>query len=83
MRLVDADALVNVVETARKKAKTLTGMDFVMVTKSQPIIDAIPVEWLNEMKRCAAADGDNECVYVIVYLLDRWQKEQEAQDAKM
>ena len=45
-----------------------------------PTIDAIPVEWLNEMKRWAAADGDNECVYVIVFLLDRWQKEQEAQD---
>ena len=43
-----------------------------------PNVDAIPVGWLNEMKRWASLDGDNECVHVIAYLLDRWQKEKEA-----
>ena len=46
--------------------------------ENAPTIDAIPVEWLNEMKRWAAADGDNECVLVIAYLLGRWQNEREA-----
>ena len=43
-----------------------------------PAVDAIPVEWREERKRWASADGDNECVGVIEYLIDRWQKEQEA-----
>lgn len=47
-----------------------------------PTIDAIPVEWLNVMKRLAADYGDNECVNVIEYLFVRWQEEQEANDGQ-
>lgn len=72
MRLIDADALVDIVETARKKARTLTGMDFVMVTKKQPTIDAIPVEWLRKWPRDL-----REGAYVRDILRD-WQQEQEA-----
>lgn len=83
MRMIDGDALVNVVETARKKAKTLTGMDFVMVTKTQPIVDAIPVEWLRNEMNMADDRGDSEMTDAISWLLQTWQKEQEAQDGKV
>ena len=74
MRLIDADALVNMVEAARKKARTLTGMDFVMVTKDRPTIYAIPVEWLRQ----EAMKDDGLINSVIRGLLMKWQKEQEA-----
>lgn len=81
MRLIDADALVNVVETARKKARTLTGMDFVMVTKTQPTIDAIPVEWLKEHDGVDIRDSDGNIFarrrMTVVEALSMWQKEQE------
>lgn len=75
MRMIDGDALVNVVETARKKAKTLTGMDFVMVTKTQPIVDAIPVEWLRNEMNMADDRGDSEMTDAISWLLQTWQEE--------
>lgn len=43
-----------------------------------PTIDAIPVEWLQERKHWAAIDGDYWAENIIGYLLDVWQKEQEA-----
>jgi len=79
MRLIDADALVSVVETARKKARTLTGMDFVMVTENQHTIDAIPVEWLKSKRKEALHEGmrpdEVEAVEMVLWM---WQKEQEA-----
>jgi hypothetical protein len=45
-----------------------------------PTIDAIPVEWMRERKHWAAIDGDHWAENIIRYLLDAWQKEQEAQD---
>ena len=87
MRPIDADALVNVVETARKKARTLTGMDFVMVTKDQPTIDVIPVEWLKNRREglifaamtSSTVYGDNsiELCHAVNVVLDMWQKEHE------
>ena len=74
VRLIDADALVNKVETARKKAKTLTGMDFVMVTKDAPPIDAIPVEWLRKKREVAIW----QFAGAIDWMLSEWRKEQEA-----
>lgn len=50
---------------------------FTEILNSVPTVNAIPVEWLNEMKRLAADYGDNECVNVIEYLFVRWQEEQE------
>lgn len=76
MRLIDADALIDKVETARKKAKTLTGMDFVMVTKDMPTIDAIPVEWI--MKWSNKRYRETQRDVSIIDVLEAWQKEQEA-----
>ena len=81
-RLIDADALVNVVETARNKARTLTGMDFVMVTKTQPTIDAIPVEWLREKMRGYASSLKSTETAALVMVMQMWQKEQEADIAQ-
>ena len=78
MRLIDADALVDIVETARKKARTLTGMDFVMVTKKQPTIDAIPVEWLRDKMRGYASALKSTELKALVTVMQMWQKEQEA-----
>lgn len=78
-RLIDADALENVVETALKKAKTLTGMDFLMVTKDQPTIDAIPVEWMRKkIKEHTVGEGWQDYLANSVGLcIEEWQKEQE------
>jgi len=80
VRLIDADALVNVVETARKKARTLTGMDFVMVTKDAPTIPAIPVEWLQDQCKVfdSMARGGHHSAWIIKALIQQWQEEQEA-----
>ena len=79
VRLIDADALISIVETARKKAKTLTGMDFVMVIKGQPTIPAIPVEWIeNVLTTWIKGKGSFEACGAVSALLVRWQKEQEA-----
>lgn len=43
MRLIDADALKAEIMRRRKAAKTLTGVDMVMLTDAQPTIDAEPV----------------------------------------
>ena len=43
-----------------------------------PTVPAIPVEWLRERKHWSAIDGDYWAENIISYLLDAWQKEQEA-----
>ena len=47
---------------------------------AQPEVRAIPIEWLEDWKRWADSDGDVELSQAIYFLLDRWQKEQEAED---
>jgi hypothetical protein len=41
--LISRAAAIAKVERARKAARTLTGMDFVMMLKDQPAVDAVPV----------------------------------------
>jgi len=50
--------------------------------ENAPTIDAIPVEWLRERKHWAAIDGDHWAENIISYLLEAWQKEQEADIAQ-
>lgn len=50
----------------------------VMTLEEAPIIDAIPVEWLQK-KRKYASEGDSLDVG-IAEVLDMWEKEQEVQD---
>lgn len=47
MRLIDADALKSLILSRRKAAKTLTGIDLVMVIDYAPTIDAIPIKPLS------------------------------------
>lgn len=44
MRLIDADALKALIIRRRKEAKTLTGIDMVMVVDDAPTVDAAPVK---------------------------------------
>lgn len=43
MRLIDGDALKTLIIRRRKEAKTLTGIDMVMVIDDAPTVDAVPV----------------------------------------
>lgn len=43
MRLIDADALKALIIRRRKEAKTLTGIDMVMVIDDAPTVDTAPV----------------------------------------
>jgi rubrerythrin len=52
--LISRVAAIAKVEKARKAARTLTGMDFVLMLKDQPAVDAVPVvqgEWVEEPDR--------------------------------
>ena len=48
------------------------------IVEDAQIIDAIPAEWLKERKHWAAIDGDHWAENIINWLLEAWQKEQEA-----
>lgn len=51
MRLIDADALKALIIRRRKEAKTLTGIDMVMVIDDAPTVDAVPVvhgRWISD-----------------------------------
>ena len=76
LRLIDAYSLIDIVQKAREKAKTLTGMDFIWLVEDQPIIDAIPVGWLIDR----ANDPERAPLYrrYAQMLYEEWQKEQEA-----
>lgn len=46
-----------------------------------PTVPAIPVEWLKRVQRECVADIQQVPMYVAIgWLVDMWQKEQEAQD---
>lgn len=63
---------------ARAEQSLVTFAEAALTLKSQPTIDAIPVEWLD--------DRANDITRAPLFrryaqqLLDEWQKEQEAQD---
>ena len=79
-RLIDADAL----KAAMKAVKS--GLDFplstylkriiAMILDGAPTVDAIPVEWLREVRNDDKLTLDD--VETIDLLLAWWQKEQEA-----
>ena len=46
--------------------------------KGAPTIPAIPVEWLREKMNMADDAGDLDSVDLISWLIQTWQKEQEA-----
>lgn len=59
MRLIDADALKALIIRRRKEAKTLTGIDMVMVIDDAPTVEAAPVvhgRWIKGGYAC----GENE-----------------------
>lgn len=87
MRLIDADALKEAIESHVTSMSVCLSMDehYGKVTMREdcltdidnaPTIDAIPVEWLKAMADKPAATCGNPYQYV----LDAWQEEQEAQD---
>ena len=63
---------------ARAEQAFVTFIEAALTLKAAPTIDAIPMEWLRERKHWAAIDGDHWAENIIRYLLDAWQKEQEA-----
>jgi hypothetical protein len=72
-RLVDADALPIIARGKNHHRKYV----FADITDA-PTIDAIPVEWLRNL--CAIAKMETEDEMFIDWLIQTWQKEQEAQD---
>ena len=80
MRLIDADALKSLILKRRKEAKTLTGIDMVMVTDDQPTIEAVPLdklcEWLAEEAVFYADDNDSE-PEVWKYMIEKCVMEEE------
>jgi hypothetical protein len=85
MRLVDGDALDNMLAGAQAKCKR-NGGNFrfgVLSTVREnireiPTIDAIPVEWLKKQADYARLEWDYDTFEGIRIVLKAWQKEQEA-----
>ena len=78
-KLIDADAMYKRYCVDKKGLDGIyDATDLTDMLASMPTIDAIPVEWLRERKHWAAIDGDYWAENIISYLLDAWQKEQEA-----
>ena len=56
MRLIDADALIGEIERRQKAAKTLTGVDMVMLVNDMQTIDAVPVVRCRKCKNLQLRD---------------------------
>lgn len=91
MRLVDADALIENMEdhvttmsvcltTIEAQAKTEMKKTCIADVKSAPTVDAIPVEWLVNLKNEYAREGHEQAEGDLIHLLLMWRDEQEAQD---
>lgn len=75
-RLIDADALKVAV---RKKFKDLPSRcEINGLVNAAPTVDAIPVEWLVNLKNEYAREGHEQAEGDLINLLLMWQKEQEA-----
>ena len=94
MRLIEADALIDTMEghvttmsvcstTIEARAKGEMKRTCIADVANAPTIDAIPVEWLRNEMNMADDRGDSEMTDAISWLLQTWQKEQEAQDGKV
>lgn len=87
MRLIDADALDNMLSEAQAECKRNGGnFRFGVLSnireniKEQPTIDAIPVEWLKAKMRECESEKYNKPWQCYEFILRIWQKEQEAKD---
>ena len=80
--MIDANALIEVVKTARKRAKTLTGMDFVMSIEKQPTVQAITMDWLDEQIHGYASRLQSTELKALLIVKGLWEKDQEDQEAK-
>lgn len=91
MRLIDADAITDwIINELRwtlfqKKGAfdSMTGRQAANVIGKKlddaPTIDAIPVEWLKKIQAGCVCDTVQVPMYVAIgWLIDMWQKEQEA-----
>jgi hypothetical protein len=63
---------------ARAERSFVTFVEAALTLKSQPTIDAIPVEWLRSVHENWLLTPDE--MEFRDWLIERWQKEQEAQD---
>lgn len=89
MRLIDADALNTVIvrrhdffrgcTAAPEKARRDELLQVLCDINEQPTIDAIPVEWLKQIQSGCVCDTVQAPMYVAIgWLINMWQKEQEA-----
>lgn len=63
---------------ARAEQALVTFVEAWATLENQPTIDAIPVEWLREKMNIADDAGDLDSVDLFSWILQTWQKEQEA-----
>ena len=63
---------------ARAEQSFITFVEAALTLKNQPTIDAIPVEWLQNLCTIAKMETDDEMF--LEWLIQTWQEEQEAQD---
>lgn len=54
--------------------------DAMNIVEDMPDVDAVPVEWLREKMKWADDEGEMADVDCISWLIQTWQKEQEAQE---
>lgn len=85
MRLIDADALPNElfkrhIHDGEELEPMMYFEDAVKVVENAPTIDAIPVEWLVNLKNEYAREGREQAEGDLMNLILMWQKEQEVQD---
>ena len=81
MRLIDADALKEKIEQSDGDgaiAKYCKRVLAECLDNDAPTIDAIPVEWMREKMNIADDAGDLDSVDLFSWILQTWQKEQEA-----
>ena len=76
MRLIDKDALEDKMRVRRYMVGQDSDADCLVA--NAPTIDAIPVEWLVNEMNMADDRGDMEMTDAISWLIQEWQKEQEA-----
>ena len=71
MKLIDKEALLLAL---RKKRYSKQSLDLI---ESQPVVDAIPVDWVR--KQVMEYKGDVDIVYDsdLLVMLERWRKENE------
>ena len=65
---------------ARAEQSLVTFVEAWLTLKSQPTIDAIPLDWLREKMRGYASALKSTEMDAVVRVMCMWEREQEAQD---